>query len=113
VAGPAHRPRPPGRARTIDAPPGKLRRLNGGTTLNVSRSRFWTPRLSVPRGTTLRWRFPGSEPHNVTLASGPVGFASLNLANGASFKERLKKPGVYRLFCSLHPVQMQQVVTVR
>jgi plastocyanin len=67
----------------------------------------------VPRGTTLRWRFPGSEPHNVTLASGPAGFASLNLANGASFKERLKKPGVYRLFCSLHPVQMQQVVTVR
>jgi hypothetical protein len=102
-----------GRARMITAPRGRLRRLGGGATLTVSRFRFASPRLSVPRGATLRWRFPDKTVHNVTLANGPIGFASLNLGGGATFSERLKKPGVYRLFCSLHPVAMQQVVTVR
>lgn len=51
--------------------------------------------------------------HNVTLANGPLGFASLNLGAGAGFTQRLKRRGTYRLFCSLHPVQMQQVVKVR
>jgi Copper binding proteins, plastocyanin/azurin family len=102
-----------GRARTIDAPPGRARRLAGGATLTVSGFRFATPNLSIPRGATLRWRFPDKTVHNVTLANGPVGFASLNLGGGGTFSERLKEPGVYRLFCSLHPVQMQQVITVR
>jgi plastocyanin len=102
-----------GRARTISAPPGRTLRLDGGTTIEVSRFSFAEPRLSVPAGATLRWRFRDKTVHNVTLANGPVGFASLNLGQGATFRERLKKPGVYRLFCSLHPVQMQEIVTVR
>jgi plastocyanin len=48
----------------------------------------------------------------VTLASGPVGFASPSIQRG-TYRYRFTRPGVYKLFCSLHPTRMTQVVTVR
>jgi plastocyanin len=48
----------------------------------------------------------------VTLASGPVGFASPSMQRG-SFSYRFTRPGTYRLFCSLHPARMTEIVTVR
>ena len=50
--------------------------------------------------------------HDVTLATGPVGFASPDLTHG-SFSFRFTRPGTYRLFCSLHPSRMTQVIRVR
>jgi plastocyanin len=64
------------------------------------------------RGATFRWRFAGPSRHDVTLANGPVGFSSPSVASG-SFSFRFTKPGVYRLYCSLHPTAMTQIVTVR
>jgi plastocyanin len=49
----------------------------------------------------------------VTLANGPVGFASRWSSRGARYTRRFHTPGTYRLFCSLHPIDMTQVVTVR
>jgi len=69
-------------------------------------------RIVIKRGTTFRWRFAGRSRHDVTLANGPVGFSSPSVSRG-SFSYRFTKPGVYRLFCSLHPTTMTQVVTVR
>ena len=74
--------------------------------------RYGHQRLSLPRGSTFRWRFLGRERHDVTLASGPVGFASQSRSSGA-FSFRFTRSGTYRLFCSLHPTQMTQVVVVR
>jgi Stress up-regulated Nod 19 len=74
--------------------------------------RYGHQRLSVRRGTTFRWRFLGRERHDVTLASGPVGFASPSVASG-SFSFRFSRPGTYRLFCSLHPTRMTQIIRVR
>lgn len=48
----------------------------------------------------------------MTLASGPVGFASRWSVRGQVYERRFDEPGTYRLFCSLHPVDMTQVVTV-
>ena len=75
--------------------------------------RFSLRNLSVPLGARLRWRFHDRTPHNVTVASGPFGFASQNHARGRSTGQRLTRSGRYRLFCSLHPVQMTQTVLVR
>ena len=69
--------------------------------------------LSVPLGATVRWRFRGRSYHDVTLANGPVGFASRWSLRGATFSRRFTKPGTYRLFCSLHPIAMTQVIDVR
>ena len=68
--------------------------------------------MQLKRGATFRWRFGGPSRHDVTLANGPVGFSSPSVVSG-SFSYRFAVPGVYRLFCSLHPTQMTQVVTVR
>jgi plastocyanin len=73
---------------------------------------FGNQRVSIRRGTTFTWRFVGSDQHDVTLASGPVGFASPSLQRGR-YSHRFTRPGTYRLFCSLHPTRMTQIVTVR
>jgi plastocyanin len=59
-------------------------------------------------------RFPisGSVLHDVTLVSGPVGFSSPWTLAG-SFSHRFTRRGVYKLFCSLHPAQMSQIIVVR
>jgi plastocyanin len=69
-------------------------------------------RVVLQRGATFRWQFAGPSRHDVTLATGPVGFSSPSVASG-SFSFRFTRPGVYRLYCSLHPTTMTQVVTVR
>ena len=102
-----------GRIRRIARPRGRMASVRGSTTIDVRRFAYRFPNLSVPLGATLRWRFLDREPHNVTLANGPLGFASLNLARGRTFSQRLTRPGTYKLFCSLHPTSMQQVVRVR
>jgi Stress up-regulated Nod 19 len=73
---------------------------------------FGAQRVTVKRGSTFHWTFAGPSRHDVTLANGPVGFASPSRAHGA-FSFKFTRPGVYRLFCSLHPSQMTEIVTVR
>jgi plastocyanin len=69
--------------------------------------------LSVPRGATVRWHFADAAKHDVTLAAGPEGFASLWLKAGGKYSHTFEKPGTYLLQCSLHSAQMSQVVKVR
>jgi len=47
------------------------------------------------------------------VADGPLGFSSQPASRGVTFERRLTAPGVYKLFCSLHPARMTQRVTVR
>jgi plastocyanin len=90
------------------APRGVLNRTDSSW---VGDYRFSNERVSVTRGTRYTWKFAGPTPHNVTLANGPIGFSSPTLERG-SFTFRFARPGVYRLFCSLHPVAMVQTITV-
>ncbi len=78
----------------------------------MSDFQYGAPRVSLKRGTTFRWTFAGPSRHDVTLATGPFGFASPSRAHG-SFSFRFTRPGVYKLFCSLHPTEMTEIVTVR
>jgi len=50
--------------------------------------------------------------HDVTLARGPVGFASPWLRHGAKYAHRFTAPGTYLLHCSLHSAYMSQVIKV-
>jgi hypothetical protein len=90
-------------------PVGPLRRV---LSSRVSDFAYAAQRVIVARGSTFRWRFGGPSQHDVTLANGPIGFSSPSVFRGA-FTFRFTKPGVYRLYCSLHPTAMTQVVTVR
>jgi plastocyanin len=101
-----------GKAVTISKPPGKRVRVKSGARITVGDRFFSKPNLTLPQGGLLRWRFASTELHNVTVANGPRGFASLNLDGNRSFAKRLTKPGTYKLFCALHPVSMTETVKV-
>ena len=101
-----------GQGRTIAKPPGKRVRVRSGARITVGDRFFSKPNLTLPRGGLLRWSFASSELHNVTVANGPRGFASLNLDENRDYAKRLKTPGMYKLFCALHPVSMTQTVKV-
>jgi plastocyanin len=58
------------------------------------------------------WQFNSQELHNVTLANGPEGIGSDNLDGNRPFTQHFTRPGTYRLFCALHPVQMQERIVV-
>lgn len=102
-----------GRAVTIAKPPGRRVALRSGATVRISRFAFSRPNIALRKGARLRWRFDdGDTVHNVTLASGPIGFGSKNLDRG-SFTQRFDKAGTYRIFCGLHPVAMTESIVVR
>ena len=73
---------------------------------------FTVPNAKVKPGTEVSWRFDSGELHNVTLANGPKAIGSENLDEGREFSRKLRKPGTYRLFCGLHPVQMIERIEV-
>ncbi len=102
-----------GNAIEIDGPPGKLERMRNGGTVDVGDRFFSKPNIEVDKGAELRWRFNGSELHNLTLANGPLGIGSPNLDDERTYSRKLTKKGTYRLFCALHPVDMQERVVVR
>jgi plastocyanin len=101
-----------GQATNIDAPPGQLQKAPSGTVIPVGDRFFSDPNLTVKRGSYLTWQFNGSELHNLTLANGPLGIGTDNLDGGRTVTEKFDRPGTYRFFCALHPVQMQERVVV-
>lgn len=93
----------------VRQPVGPLRAVRSSW---VSDFAYGAQRVVVKRGSTFLWRFAGPSRHDVTLANGPVGFSSPSVSSG-TFAFRFTRPGVYRLYCSLHPTAMTQIVTVR
>ena len=103
-----------GNAIEIKRPPGKTIKVRKRKAfVKADGLSFDKPNLSVPRGAKVKWTFPDSELHNVTLASGPRGFSSSNLSDNRYYTKKLSVPGTYKLFCALHPVDMTQRVIVR
>ena len=101
-----------GQATEIKAPPGAIQNAGRNTVVPVGDRFFGAPNLRVKQGSWLTWQFNGSELHNVTTANGPLGIGTDNLDGGRTFTQKLNRPGTYRLFCALHPVQMQERVIV-
>jgi plastocyanin len=88
-------------------------------TVNVGDNYFSPSKLTVRRGTTITWRWPGFEEagdvHDVKLKSGPRGvkkFHSEAASTDYSFKRKLRVPGTYRIVCTLH-TEMRLRIKVR
>jgi plastocyanin len=101
-----------GRARLIQRPAGSFQRLNGNGRVLVDNFAFQPALVSIPRGATLRWRFRDRYIHDATVVRGPRGFATATVRN-KSQSYRFNVSGEYKLYCSIHPVLMSQVVKVR
>jgi plastocyanin len=102
-----------GIAHPIRRPRGVFTRLAGDAKVNVRRFAFHPPLLSIPRGASVQWTFSGRRVHDATVVSGPRGFATATVRGGVTQRVRLNVPGEYRLYCSIHPVSMSQLVRVR
>jgi plastocyanin len=103
-----------GRVVSVDRPPGdELTTDATDATVSSALSGFGPPNLSIRTGASVTWRFDDALAHNVSLASGPRGIYSPNLHQGATYTHQFTIPGTYKVFCYLHPLTMNQVVTVR
>ena len=58
--------------------------------------------LTVNKGDTVRWRWVGDNPHNVTVRRGPVRFRSSTKRTG-TYSKRMRVRGRYRIVCTIHP----------
>src|SRR4051794_11789037 len=102
-----------GKAQTIDDVPGRTKVLQGDGRVLVHDFSYSVSKLSIPLGSAITWRFPDTTSHDVTLANGPYGFSSPFSRVGRTYTQRFTRPGKYKLFCSLHPVVMHEIVDVR
>lgn len=73
-------------------------------TIKLKDNFFAPSTKSLKRGTTVRFKWAGVNPHNVVKASGPGGrFASRTTwRQGVNFAREFKKVGNYRLVCTVH-----------
>jgi plastocyanin len=84
----------------------RARRLRDGATVVVKGFRYSEPEVRLRAGTALRFVFLDPDLHDVTLASGPRGFATRHADAGQVRRVRFPVRGEYRWFCSLHPIAM-------
>lgn len=84
------------------------------TTVVLGDNFFSPAQKTIAAGTKVRFKWTGVHPHNVTKKSGPGGsFASQTTrAQGVNFVKKFRKPGIYRLYCTIHPLEMNLKLTV-
>ena len=93
-------------------PVGRVKNLPKGGTISVGDFQFKPERIRTRVGSTLRWKFDGYNVHDVTVATGPRGFSSPNMNGERVYRKKLKSPGTYRLYCTLHAKKMVQEIRV-
>ena len=97
---------------------------SGGATAKTKQVKvednFYSPaKVTVNAGTTVRWLQPESatDVHDVKLTSGPKGvkkFHSDPGSAGSVYKQKLTKPGTYKILCTFHEEDdMRMTITVR
>jgi plastocyanin len=82
-------------------------------TVDLTRSLFSPPNLSIALNGTVTWRSLDIVHHAVMLANGPRSVNSPIMGRGGIFVQRFEVPGTYNLFCYLHPVTMHETLVVR
>jgi plastocyanin len=102
-----------GRAVEIDRPPGPTQSFDGNVSVRVKDYAYSKVNMSIPLGASITWKFPDPIAHDVSMASGPLGFSSPYSRLGRTYTQKFTRAGSYRLFCSLHPVLMHETVEVR
>ncbi|AQV96794.1 hypothetical protein BJN34_23320 [Cupriavidus necator] len=66
--------------------------------------------LTIKAGSTVTWKNLDGEPHTVVNDAGL--FRSSALDQNDTFKFKFDKPGVYKVFCGIHP-NMKATITVQ
>ena len=96
-------------------PAGAAAKKRAVKNVKVADNFFAPKRLTVKRGTTIRWRWSNAnaDTHDVFLRKAPKGvrrFSSPPAATFFSYKRKLRKPGVYKMICTFHQGMTMRVV---
>lgn len=59
------------------------------------------PTVTVKSGDTVKWKWAGDAPHNVTVTRGPARFSSPTKTSG-TFSKKVTKKGLYTIVCTIH-----------
>jgi plastocyanin len=87
-------------------------------SVEVADNYYLPDRMTVKKGTTVTWKWPDDiaiDVHDVKLKSAPDGvrkWQSEPASSGYRFKRTLRKPGRYRIICTLHE-EMTMRITVK
>jgi plastocyanin len=81
-------------------------------TVQVKDNVFVANKISVKKGTTVKWVWKGKAPHNVKVTKGPATFGSTTQAKG-TFSRKLSKAGTYTIVCTIHAPAMRMTITVK
>ena len=85
---------------------------NSATTVSVKDNFFSPKTTSISRGSTVKWTWRGSAPHNVTKTKGPgTKFRSPNKLSG-TYSHKFTRRGTYTIVCTIHP-GMSMKLTVK
>jgi plastocyanin len=71
---------------------------------------FMPIEMTVKAGSTVTWKNLDGEPHTVVNDSGM--FRSAALDQNDTYQFKFDKPGVYKVFCGIHP-NMKETITVQ
>src|SRR3954470_17740124 len=59
------------------------------------------PTITIKKGSKVKWRWVGSDSHNVSVNRGPKKFHS-DLQRNGTFTKKFKKAGTYKIVCTIH-----------
>jgi plastocyanin len=79
--------------------------LAGTVTVAVKDDVFKAKTVTINKGSSVKWVWKGSNPHNVTFKS----FASKTIVNG-SYKHKFRKRGTFKYRCTIHSWMNGKVV---
>jgi plastocyanin len=82
------------------------------TKISVDDNFFKPKKATVEVGDRVTWKWDGYVAHNVTVEKGPQKFKSATQADG-NFSRVVKKAGVYRIVCTLHPGMTMKLTAVK
>ena len=85
-----------------------------GTTVKLGDNFFSPEKKTVSAGTTVRFKWVGSNDHNVVKQSGPGGSFSSSTTDdpGVNYTKKFKKTGKYKLVCTIHADTMKMTLKV-
>jgi plastocyanin len=80
-----------------------------GPLVTIRNFMFAPMSTTIKAGTTVTWKNLDAEPHTVVNDAGL--FHSTALDQDQTYSFRFDKPGVYKVFCGIHPY-MKETITV-
>jgi plastocyanin len=81
-------------------------------TVSVKDDFFGPKKLTIKKGSKVKWVWKGTQGHNVTVANGPSNFRFGTRKTGTK-SHTFKKRGTYSIVCTIHAPDMHMTIKVK